>query len=138
MRLEVTRRADLATRTLALLSRSGRRLKAGELAVELGTTTGFVPQIIAPLISHSWVRSDPGPTGGYFAEGDLSHVSVLDVIEAVDGPTETGRCVLQGRACEGNPPCVLHEPWSRARRALIDELAGTAVTSVPIPPLTTR
>lgn len=43
------------------------------------------------------MQSEPGPTGGYVVTIDLADVCVLDVIEAVDGPTATGRCVLEDR-----------------------------------------
>ena len=65
MRLEITRRAELAVRALALLGRSSERVKASVLADGLGTTVSFVPQVLGPLVRAGWVRSDPGPTGGY-------------------------------------------------------------------------
>ncbi|MBK9177987.1 MAG: Rrf2 family transcriptional regulator [Acidimicrobiales bacterium] len=130
MRLEVSRRADLATRALLVLGRSGRRSKSPELARRVGTTPGFLSQVMAPLVARRWVRSDPGPTGGYAAVVDLDAVSVLDVIEAVEGPTDAGRCVLEDRACSGAGPCALHVPWSRARAQLLGELAGTPLSSL--------
>lgn len=128
MRLEITRRADLATRALVLLTEHHRRMKAAEIAEALGTTTGFVPQVIAPLVDHAWVRSDPGPTGGYAAAIDLGDVSVLDVIEAVDGPTDTGKCVLENRSCNAEGPCALHAPWARARTQLLADLGRTLLS----------
>ena len=67
MRLEISRRADLAVRALLLLADADGRCKAGELARRLETTVGFVPQVVAPLVQRGWVRSDPGPRGGYSA-----------------------------------------------------------------------
>jgi Rrf2 family transcriptional regulator, iron-sulfur cluster assembly transcription factor len=125
MRLEITRKSDLATRALLELGRLGRRAKSSELATLVGTTPGFLSQVIAPLAAHRWVRSDPGPTGGYSCEVDLDEVSVLEVIEAVEGPTDTARCV---RADTG--ACALHVPWSHARDQLLSELARTSVSSL--------
>ena len=65
VRLEITRRAELAIRALALLRRSTKRAKASVLAEELGTTVSFVPQVLGPLVRAGWVQSDPGPSGGY-------------------------------------------------------------------------
>ena len=44
MRLEITRRAELAVRAMVALGASEGRLKAPDLAEALGTTSGFVPQ----------------------------------------------------------------------------------------------
>src|SRR6266516_743195 len=122
MRLELTRRSDLAARALVVLAHAGRRLKAGEVAAALDTTAGFVPQVLAPLIRRSWVDSEPGPIGGYAVTADLADISVLDVIEAIEGRTDTGRCVLENRACESGGACALHAAWARARGHLLADL----------------
>jgi DNA-binding IscR family transcriptional regulator len=59
-----------------------------------------------------------------------AEVSVLDVIEAVEGPTDTGRCVLADRPCAASGPCALHVPWSHARTQLLDQLRGTALSTL--------
>lgn len=131
MRLEVTRRTDLATRALLALAGRRERTKAAELAERLGTSPGFLSQAMSPLVARGWVRSDPGPTGGYTAVADLAAVSVLEVLEAVEGPTDVSRCVLEDRECTGPSRCALHEAWARARSDLLRELAATPLTAVP-------
>jgi Rrf2 family iron-sulfur cluster assembly transcriptional regulator len=133
VRLEVTRKTDLALRALLVLGRQAARAKAAALAASIGSTVGFVPQVVAPLVQRGWVRSDPGPTGGYVLSADLAQVSVLDVIEAVEGPTVSGRCVLVDGPCSDADPCALHVPWSRARDQLLAELAAAPVSSLDLP-----
>lgn len=127
MRLEITRRAELAIRALALLGQAPDRVKATELADELGTTVKFVPQVLLPLVRAGWVQSEPGPTGGYRARVEAAEVSVLQVIEAVDGATDAGRCVVADRPCQAAHPCVLHTAWGQARSELLRVLGGTPV-----------
>ncbi len=124
MRLEVTRSAELAVRTIAALSAPSTRLKSGDLAATLGTTRGFLTQVINPLVKAGWVRSDPGPTGGYSLTSEGRGRSVLDVIELVDGPTATGQCVVVDRPCDSARACILHDAWSRARTELRAVLAA--------------
>jgi len=130
MRLEITRRSHLATRALLELARHGERMKSTVLAGQVGTTPGFLSQAMTPLVTRGWVRSEPGPSGGYTALVDLADVSVLDVIEAVEGVTDTGRCVLEDRPCSGGEPCALHRPWASARSHLLGELSGTPLSSI--------
>jgi len=130
MRLEVTRKADLATRVLLELSTRDVRAKSADLADAVGTTPGFLTQVVAPLAGRGWVDSEPGPTGGYRATVALDQLSVLDVIEAVEGPSESGRCVLADRPCAGDGQCALHVPWSRARAQLVSELARTPLSTL--------
>lgn len=136
MRLEITRRSDLATRSLISLASTefaGRRTKSADLAALVGTTPGFLSQAMTPLVDRGWVRSEPGPTGGYTVVADLADVSVLEVIEAVEGSTDVTHCVLQNRPCLAAEPCALHEPWTVARRHLLSSLAATSLSELVVP-----
>lgn len=132
MRLEITQRADLAVRALVLLKRSPSRLKSADLASGLGTTAGFVPQVMSPLVRAGWIRSVPGPTGGYEPVIILDALSVLEIVEQVDGPTETGRCVVADRPCNAAAPCALHVAWGRARRELLESLSELSLATVAV------
>lgn len=115
-------------RALRVLAEAGGRTKGPDLADTLGTTAGFAAQVVGPLVKAGWVRSDPGPTGGYVLTADLDEVSVLDVIEAIDGPTDTGRCVVADRPCGASAPCVIHTAWAAGRAELVRAL-DRAVTA---------
>lgn len=130
MRLEITRKADLAARALVLLARDGGRMKSADLATALDTSAGFVPQVLGPLVERGWVVSVPGPTGGYEAAVAADALSVLEVVEAVEGPTITGRCIVVDRPCNQAGHCTLHHPWSRARAGLLDELSRTTLADL--------
>lgn len=123
------------------LSPDGTRMKAADLAAVLGTTPGFLTQVMNPLVKARWVRSVPGPTGGYTLTPAGSTVSVLDVIETVDGPTSTGQCVVEDRPCGGSETCVLHAAWAAARATLTSALAQVPAAQwrggASAPPLST-
>ena len=130
MRLEVTKRAELAVRALAFLGSTTDQVKGSVLAEELGTTSAFIAQVVGPLVKAGWVRSDPGPSGGYVNCVELNLVSVLDVVEAVDGVTDTGRCVVVDRLCGADSPCALHAAWTRARGELLKVLGAMSLADV--------
>ncbi len=130
MRLEITQRADLAVRALVALQASTSRLKSADLADVLGTTAGFIPQVMGPLVHVGWVWSVPGPTGGYERQRDLDSLTVLEVVETIDGPTDNGRCVVTERQCDADEPCALHVAWARARKELCLSLGGLQLSEV--------
>jgi Rrf2 family protein len=107
-------------------------MKAPRLAEVVGSTAGFVAQVVTPLVRAGWVRSEPGPTGGYSLAVELERISVLEVIEATEGPTDSGRCVLADRPCNESGTCALHGAWLRARRRLLRELDETSVAAASI------
>lgn len=120
----------MAVRALALLAESSENVKSAALAEQLGTTALFVPQVLGPLVRAGWVRSDPGPTGGYRCLVSLTDLSVLQVIEAVEGATDLGRCVVADRPCASGDVCVLHVAWTQARSELVSVLQALPMSSV--------
>jgi len=127
MRLELAKRTDLALRGLQALRASDDRLPGLELADLLGTTHQYLPQIMSPLVRRRWVTSTPGPGGGYRLNAALEDITVLELIEAMEGKTDTRTCVLSGETCDVSDPCALHNAWSQARDALLAELASMSV-----------
>ncbi len=133
MRLEITRKSDLALRALRVLAAGPAVWKASALAQAIGTTPGFLTQALSPLVRHGWVQSSVGPTGGYRYTGSLSQPSLLEVIEAIEGPALDANCILpdsaQCTAAASGTPCVLHDGWLQVSAAVQATLAGTpAVT----------
>lgn len=105
-------------------------MKSSELAERVGATPGFLSHAMLALVQRGWVRSEPGPRGGYLATFRPNDVSVLDVIEAVEGPTDTGYCVLENRPCGEAGLCALHLPWLSARAELLAKLNATPIANL--------
>jgi Rrf2 family iron-sulfur cluster assembly transcriptional regulator len=131
MRLSITRKSDLALRALRTLAAREDVVRGEELAAEIGTTRGFLSQVMTPLARSRWVESSPGPLGGYRLRRAATP-SVLDVIEAVEGPLDRRTCVLDGESeCASARPdvlaaCALHDAWVRAEQAMREELSRSA------------
>ena len=125
MRLELFRRTDLSLQALEQLAGSQEAIAGAQLAAAIGTTTNYLPQVMRPLVRAGWVSATSGPNGGYGFDGDLDRISVLDVVEAVEGPTDDEQCVLKGTPCPTEESCAFHSSWVRARDALVNELDGT-------------
>ena len=132
MRLELMKKTELALRAaLFLADHAGEGpVKGASLASELRTTVSYLPQVMRPLVQAGWVSSDPGPLGGYQFAADLRSVTLLMLIEAVEGPTRDDRCVLRGTPCPDVDGCAMHEAWSTAREALLAELEATSLSNM--------
>jgi Rrf2 family protein len=128
VRLEMTKKSDLALKSLRCIGDAEGDLVAGKwLADKLDITTHYLPQVISPLVKAGWIASTPGPRGGYRLLVSLEEISVLDVIETIEGRIEDQGCVQRGIPCPEFDLCALHVPWQKARDAMLDELANASV-----------
>jgi Rrf2 family protein len=127
MRLELQARTELTLKALQALS-DRRRCGGAALGERVGSSAAYTAHVVAPLTRAGWVSSVPGPTGGYELVVDLDAVSLHDLIEMVEGPTDDGRCVLVDRPCGSPDLCALHDAWARARSALTTELKSIPIS----------
>lgn len=130
MRLEILPRTELTLRMLQTLA-LGERQRAATVADRVGSSAQYVAQLLVPLGRAGWVRSTPGPTGGHELVVELADISVLDLIDVVEGLPDTDRCVMADRPCPASEPCALHEAWIPARDDLTARLAATLLSSLP-------
>jgi Rrf2 family protein len=85
--MRVPQRLDYALRALVLLALQpeGEYIAAGDLADHLGLPRRFVEQQVTSLSRSGIVRCRRGAAGGCALARSASEVSVLDVVEAVQG-----------------------------------------------------
>jgi Rrf2 family protein len=122
MRLDLNKRTDLALRAMQELCVKNERVAGPALAEALSTTRQYLPQIMNPLVKARWVRSTPGPHGGYELLKTLENISLLELIEVMEGPTLNNVCVLNGSPCPQDEECALHGAWQQTRETLMREL----------------
>jgi Rrf2 family protein len=123
MRLEPTQTSELALQALSVIARDPDKFANGpKIAAALSISPHYLATIMAPLSRAGWVRSTTGPNGGYRLSLDLSDHSVLDLIESVEGTIDRNSCMHGDIMRPVEEPCSLHEPWTRARDALLEEL----------------
>ncbi len=131
MKLVPTRRTDYAIRGLIYLANNnGSRSTAGDVAEAMIIPQGFLHQVFQALQRGGLVSSRPGRGGGYALTRDPTDVTILEIVEAVEGSLETGECALNDGPCRWDNVCALHWVWSAARTALVTELAAATLAQV--------
>jgi Rrf2 family protein len=135
MRLEMTRRTDYALRAMLALARApDDTLSSGDIAARTGIPVRFVVQVMGHLVRAGLVRGLIGRSGGYRLSSQPDSVSVLAIVEAVEGDARRPQCVLRGGPCAGAAPCAIHYVFADARAAFTTQLASTTLASVAAAP----
>jgi Rrf2 family protein len=137
MRLELTKRTDLAFRALTTIAEDPEhRVNGSSLAGNLDITTHYLPHVMAPLTRSGWISSTSGPRGGYTLVVNLDDITLLQLVEAVEGPIDTTGCLHLGPRHRPGHTCALHRPWTKARSALIAELDHVTIGHIARDPHT--
>ena len=132
MRLELTKRADYAIRTVVALAAAApdQRLSVRRIAADQGIPVRFLPQVMADLGRVGLVEGMPGRTGGYRLVRPAADVTVLEVIEAVEGDSRRQTCVLRGGPCQTNGTCAVHHVFAATQEGMIRQLAAATIGSL--------
>jgi Rrf2 family protein len=135
MRLEMTRRTDYALRAMLALAREPDvTLSSGDIASRTGIPVRFVVQVMGHLVRAGLAHGVIGRSGGYRLASRPESVSVLAIVEAVEGDARRPQCVLRGGPCAGAAPCAIHHVFADARSAFTTRLAATTLASVAAAP----
>lgn len=123
--------------TLAAVLPSEATLSAGRLAEYHGVPTPYLAKHLQALSRSGILDAVAGPRGGYRLARPAVDVSVLDVVEAVDGSEPSFRCTEIRRqgparvaAREYRVPCSIHVVMQRADDAWRDELRRTSIADL--------
>lgn len=130
MRLNLTRQADHAVRAMVYLAGQppGERRKAAEIAAATAIPAAFAARVLAQLQRAGLLLARAGHDGGYTLARPASRVSLLEVIEAMEGPIQARTCLMHDQLCGQESHCVLHGAWSAAQTALREVLAATPLS----------
>lgn len=89
----ITLESDYAVRIVDCLAAEQRRMDAREIAGKTDVTLRFALKILRKLVSAKIVRSYKGATGGYELAKNPKDITLLEVIETVEGTYVFSRCL---------------------------------------------
>jgi Rrf2 family protein len=125
--MQITRQADYALRAIRFLSRISPGEKASTCAIAKGENIppSFLAKIISQLSIAGILRTARGAHGGVYLARPSEEISILDVVEAIDGPVIFNECTVNPKICTFSSSCVLHDIWCEARNDLVHKLKQT-------------
>jgi Rrf2 family iron-sulfur cluster assembly transcriptional regulator len=79
------------------------------------------------------VKSCMGPKGGFVLAKEPSNISLLEVIEAIQGPSSINRCVLNKNACSRTMVCTVRGKLADIQKGMTKELAAITLNELTQP-----
>jgi len=101
-----------------------------DLARCTGVPRAYLAKILSTLAQQGLVQTKRGYRGGISLARPAEDISLLQIVEAVEGRQWLGECLLGMEGCDALTICPTHEFWARIRREITEELRNTTLTSV--------
>ena len=132
MRLELTRRGDYAIRAVIALGRAepGAVMSAPRLAALTGIPVRFVAQVMTEVVRAGIAEARVGRSGGYRLARDPASITLLEVVQTVEGDPRRRVCVLRDSPCLRDGACDVHAVFAAAQDALLAELGRATIAEL--------
>ena len=119
---KLNRKTEYALMALKLMAqkRPGELTSAKEVAVQTGCSFDVVSRVMQALAHHGVLKSEQGPQGGYNIIRDLQRVSVLELMEMIEGRVSVAKCLHEKTQCELQDTCNIQSPIELLNRKLHD------------------
>ncbi len=93
----------------------------------IGVPRQYLEQLLGNLRRAGLIGSVRGAQGGYQIARPPSQISVLDVIDALEGPLELSECMTDSSACDRSRGCPVRRTWQKLTDSINRELAGVTL-----------
>ncbi|MDD4196711.1 MAG: Rrf2 family transcriptional regulator [Syntrophorhabdaceae bacterium] len=140
---QISRKADYAIRGMVYLALKpqGGVASIKDIAGFAEASRAFLAKIFQQFNKMGIVKSYRGTGGGFMLGRPAGDITLLDIVEAVDGPILGNTCLLGKGTCSRDTTCPVHPVWKDVRQELrallgrvtLERLAG-AMPETPEPP----
>jgi len=134
--LRVTKLTDYATVVLTVLAaRPGEILSATDLADHSGLESPTVSKVLKPLAQAGLVEGLRGVRGGYRLSRAAADISLIEIVEAMEGPLAMTECSQVDGHCGIAHQCGARANWRLINDVVADALRGVTLAQMLHPPV---
>ncbi|MEZ5355714.1 MAG: Rrf2 family transcriptional regulator [Bryobacteraceae bacterium] len=108
----------------------GKFAMARQIAAQSDIPAHFLAKILQQLARHGYLKSSKGPSGGFSLIRPPETISLLDIVDAVDGIAGYKRCLGGMTECNDEAACGLHDSWKLMRSSILEYLERTSIADV--------
>lgn len=101
-----------------------------EISDALGLPFHFMAKSLQKLVHADILISQRGAAGGVSLSQEATEITLLSIIEAVDGTTFFDACVLGIGECEAEKPCALHAQWDKWRQEMLEMYGAMRLSEI--------
>ena len=116
---------------LELYSHPEKKVGIKEISGELDIPSPFLGKILQVLVKKNFLNSSKGPNGGFYLKRPAMDITLMEVIDAIDGSASFEICVIRNSSCDHDNPCSMHHKmaplWNEMRKIFATETIADLV-----------
>lgn len=122
--MHITREGDYGIRSVLYLARQPFKKVSfvNEISEDYKIPRSFLAKILQKLVKAKIVRSYRGVKGGFSLAKQPREISVLEVLEAVEGKLYVNVCLMDKKKCGFSKHCPVHNVWNTVQTRVVDAL----------------
>lgn len=97
----------------------GKKINIGEVSGAIGTPRHFTAKLLQSLTRNGIILSSKGPGGGFYFDHDEPDISLMKIVETIDGKETFTGCALGLNECSEDHPCPLHSYYKEIRAKIL-------------------
>lgn len=127
-----TKTGEYAIRAILFLARQpeGSLVMSSDVAKKEEIPSHYLAKILQRMAKYGYVDSYKGRGGGFKITKLALDSSILEIVERIEGPVITLKCVTGLKECSDEHPCPLHEEWSELRDRIHNLISSRSVREV--------
>ena len=127
--LHITRKGDYAIRGMVYLAMKPPEQMSliSEMAAAIDVSQTLLAKIFQNFSKVGLVKSYRGVGGGFMLGRPAEQISLLEIVEAVEGPIVLNQCLLHPGTCDRDAVCTVHPVWKELQEKMRDILGGVSL-----------
>lgn len=121
--LRISKLADYACIVMRYVAQHKEGLNASEIALATHIQLPTVRKLLKALAKAGLLHATRGVEGGYQVTQPLNNLSLLHIVEAIDGPIAMIDCAHPTKGCDISRHCPNQANWLSINRVVKDALA---------------
>ena len=133
--IRLTKAGEYGLRAIRYLVENGEepRVSIGDISEHKNIPEPFLRKLFKPLVKNDIIHSTRGVAGGVRLARKPEDITVLEVVEALEGPLALNDCLLTDAECEFMTECGMHDVWDEAQAAMAKVLQSKNLNDLTRP-----
>jgi Rrf2 family protein len=129
--MDISRRTDYAIRIMMELAGAADRPLSVRFLAEKGDVPyAFARSIQRDLVASGLANSRRGAAGGITLAKPAGDISLLDIVQAIQGPVSCAICVADAAWCKRMGGCSVHRVWRHVDELVSDYLGSQSLAGL--------